>query len=315
VTQYWRLLSTFVYFGPLSLNLLFHIFFIQRYARMLEESAASVAHFAWLMAYAVISLLTIAPIANQAFLGTTLSSTLVYIWSRRNPDIRLSFLGLLTFKAPWLPWVLIAFNVVLHGHWPKDELCGIAVGHGEIKRAGRRRKGRLTCDSVVLLQRYLPVNARWSPTIRSTTVVVSAVRTRRAGCASTGHRYTCRRAEPRYSSAGCGGRTMTPLSSYQSQYMYTHHLHESSAPESDSLMFMTTLPALTRSSEYIVLKSGRHRAGPWCAFRRVDYGLQGLGRHIDASHFWADRMMLSTGGEACLSAAQSGENNTTFARM
>ncbi|KAK0904088.1 hypothetical protein LTS16_021034 [Friedmanniomyces endolithicus] len=127
--QYWRLLSTFVYFGPLSLNLLFHIFFIQRYARMLEESAASVAHFSWLMAYAVLSLLAIAPISNQAFLGTTLSSTLVYIWSRRNPDVRLSFLGLLTFKAPWLPWVLIAFNVVLHGHWPKDELCGIAVGH------------------------------------------------------------------------------------------------------------------------------------------------------------------------------------------
>ncbi|KAK3676364.1 hypothetical protein LTR78_003639 [Recurvomyces mirabilis] len=129
--QYWRLLSTFIYFGPLSLNLLFHIFFIQRYARMLEESAASVAHFAWLMAYAIISLLTIAPLSNQAFLGTTLSSTLVYIWSRRNPDTRLSFLGLLTFKAPWLPWVLIAFNVVLHGHWPKDELCGIVVGHGE----------------------------------------------------------------------------------------------------------------------------------------------------------------------------------------
>ncbi|KAK1063574.1 hypothetical protein LTR74_009317 [Friedmanniomyces endolithicus] len=96
---------------------------------MLEESAASVAHFSWLMAYAVLSLLAIAPISNQAFLGTTLSSTLVYIWSRRNPDVRLSFLGLLTFKAPWLPWVLIAFNVVLHGHWPKDELCGIAVGH------------------------------------------------------------------------------------------------------------------------------------------------------------------------------------------
>lgn len=98
---------------------------------MLEESAASIAHFSWLMAYAVTSLLTIAPLFNQAFLGTTLSSTLVYIWSRRNPDVRLSFLGLLTFKAPWLPWVLIAFNVVLHSHWPKDELCGIVVGHGK----------------------------------------------------------------------------------------------------------------------------------------------------------------------------------------
>lgn len=98
---------------------------------MLEESASSVAHFSWLLAYASLTLLCIAPLFDQAFLGTTLSSTLVYIWSRRNPDVRLSFLGLLTFKAPWLPWVLIAFNVVLHGHWPKDELCGIAVGHGE----------------------------------------------------------------------------------------------------------------------------------------------------------------------------------------
>ncbi|KXT16940.1 hypothetical protein AC579_7404 [Pseudocercospora musae] len=127
--QFWRLATTFIYFGPLSLNLLFHIFFIQRYARMLEESAASVAHFSWLLAYTSVTLLTIAPLFSQAFLGTTLSSTLVYIWSRRNPDTRLSFLGLLTFKAPWLPWVLVAFNVVLHGHWPKDELCGIAVGH------------------------------------------------------------------------------------------------------------------------------------------------------------------------------------------
>jgi len=62
MTQYWRLLTTFIYFGPLSLNLLFHIFFIQRYARMLEESAASVAHFAWLLFYAATTLLTIAPI-------------------------------------------------------------------------------------------------------------------------------------------------------------------------------------------------------------------------------------------------------------
>jgi Derlin-2/3 len=130
-SQFWRLLTTFIYFGPLSLNLLFHIFFIQRYARMLEESAASIAHFTWLLLYTSLSLLVIAPIFSQAFLGTTLSSTLVYIWSRRNPDTRLSFLGIMTFKAPWLPWVLVAFNVVLHGHWPKDELCGIVVGHGK----------------------------------------------------------------------------------------------------------------------------------------------------------------------------------------
>jgi Derlin-2/3 len=64
------------------------------------------------------------------FLGSPLSSTLVYIWSRRNPETRLSFLGLLVFTAPYLPWVLMGFSFVLHGSIPKDELMGVAVGHG-----------------------------------------------------------------------------------------------------------------------------------------------------------------------------------------
>jgi Derlin-2/3 len=168
LTQYWRLLTTFIYFGPLSLNLLFHIFFIQRYARMLEESAASVAHFAWLLFYAATTLLTIAPISSQAFLGTTLSSTLVYIWSRRNPDTRLSFLGLLTFKAPWLPWVLIGFNVVLHGNWPKDELCGIVVGHSKLHSHFRSAHDRLLTvsqfgiSSTTSTHRHTTVTDRWT---------------------------------------------------------------------------------------------------------------------------------------------------------
>jgi len=130
--QYWRLLTTFIYFGPLSFNLIFHIFFIQRYARMLEESAVSPAHFSWMMGYAATTLLCLAPFFHQAFLGTTLSSTLVYIWSRRHPDTMLSFLGMFTFRAPWLPFVMIGLSVVFHGHWPKDELFGIAVGHGKL---------------------------------------------------------------------------------------------------------------------------------------------------------------------------------------
>ena len=130
-SQYWRLLTTFIYFGPLSLNLLFHIFFIQRYARMLEESAVSQAHFTWMLCYAITTLLCLAPLVSVVFLGSILSSTLVYIWSRKHPDVQLSFLGLFVFRAPWLPWVMIGLSVVMHGNWPKDELCGIAVGHGE----------------------------------------------------------------------------------------------------------------------------------------------------------------------------------------
>lgn len=128
--QYWRLVTTFLYFGPLSIDLLFHVFFLQRYSRLLEEtSGRSPAHFSWLLFYAMISLLVISPFLSLPFLGTSLSSSLVYIWSRRNPDTRLSFLGLLVFTAPYLPWVLMGFSLVVHGIIPKDEICGVVVGH------------------------------------------------------------------------------------------------------------------------------------------------------------------------------------------
>lgn len=35
---------------------------------------------------------------------------LVYLWSRRNPDVRVSFFGILVFNAPYLPWVLFVFS-------------------------------------------------------------------------------------------------------------------------------------------------------------------------------------------------------------
>ncbi|KAF1983410.1 putative ER-associated proteolytic system protein Der1 [Aulographum hederae CBS 113979] len=129
-SQYWRLITTFFYFGPLSLDLVFHVFFLQRYSRLLEESSGrSPAHFSWLLAYASVFLLCISPLFSIAFLGQGLSSTLVYIWSRKNPDTRLSLLGLLVFRAPFLPWVLIAFSLIMHGAVPKDEICGIVIGH------------------------------------------------------------------------------------------------------------------------------------------------------------------------------------------
>ena len=132
-SQYWRLLTTFLYFGPLNLDLLFHVFFLQRYSRLLEESSGrnSPARFAWLLLYATSSLVALSPWVSMPFLGNPLSSSLVYIWSRRNPETKLSLLGLLVFTAPWLPWVLMAFSLLIHGRIPKDEIIGNIVGHGE----------------------------------------------------------------------------------------------------------------------------------------------------------------------------------------
>lgn len=41
----------------------------------------------------------------------------------------MSFLGLFTFNAPYLPWTLIGFTVILHSIIPWGDLLGYIVGH------------------------------------------------------------------------------------------------------------------------------------------------------------------------------------------
>ncbi|KAK9468115.1 Derlin [Lipomyces arxii] len=129
--QYWRILTTFLYFGPLSLDFIFHIFFMSRYSRMLEDTfyRNKTLDFLWLLLYSSLSLLLLSPMVSLPFLGSPLSFSLVYIWARRNPSIRLSFLGLFVFSAPYLPWVLFGFSLILNNALPKGDLLGIAVGH------------------------------------------------------------------------------------------------------------------------------------------------------------------------------------------
>ncbi|KAF9097612.1 hypothetical protein BGX23_008338 [Mortierella sp. AD031] len=129
--QYWRAITTFLYFGPLGLDFVFHMFFLVRYSRMLEEGSfyGRTMDYAWMLFLSAISLLCLSPFVAMPFLGSPLAFTLVYIWSRRNPSIPLNFLGLFVFTAPYLPWVLLGFTLLLNSHFPTGDLMGIAVGH------------------------------------------------------------------------------------------------------------------------------------------------------------------------------------------
>jgi len=53
---------------------------------------------------------------------------LVYVWSRRNPLVRMNFFGLLSFQAPLLPLVILGFSLLL-GNSVQIDLIGISVGH------------------------------------------------------------------------------------------------------------------------------------------------------------------------------------------
>ncbi|XP_045174021.1 derlin-2-like [Mercenaria mercenaria] len=128
--QLWRLVTNFLYFGPIGFNFLFNLIFTYRYCRMLEEGSfrGKTADFFFMFMFGGLLMIIVALFVNLVFLGSAFTIMLVYVWSRRNPYVRMNFFGLMNFQAPYLPWVLLGFSLLL-GNSVIVDLMGIAVGH------------------------------------------------------------------------------------------------------------------------------------------------------------------------------------------
>ncbi len=78
-----------------------------------------------------ISITTIIPMFSKLkFLGHPLAFMMVYVWGRspENIHVRMGFLGIFPFSAPYLPWVLLLFSLCI-GNSIENDLLGIIVGH------------------------------------------------------------------------------------------------------------------------------------------------------------------------------------------
>ncbi|SCV74735.1 BQ2448_7764 [Microbotryum intermedium] len=131
--QLWRIATCFMYWGPLGLDFFFHIFFFMRYSKMLEESTfhGRRADYVWLLVVSCTLLLILSPLSPSPFLSSPLSFTLVYLWSRLNPAVRLSLFGIITITAPYLPYALCLFSWALAGGgtgWGMGAIMGDALG-------------------------------------------------------------------------------------------------------------------------------------------------------------------------------------------
>jgi hypothetical protein len=62
------------------------------------------------------------------FLSPCLSVMMLYLWSRRNPNVMINFLEIFHFRAPFLPFFLMMF-VMIFGFNPYNDIIGISVGH------------------------------------------------------------------------------------------------------------------------------------------------------------------------------------------
>ncbi|XP_050025393.1 derlin-2 isoform X1 [Dermacentor andersoni] len=128
--QVWRLITTFLFFGTLGFAFFFNMLFTVRYCRMLEEGSfrGRTADFFYMFLLGGSLIIVIGMFVNQLFLGHAFTTMLVYIWSRRNPYFRLNFFGLINFQAPYLPWVLLGFSLIL-GNSVIVDIVGVIVGH------------------------------------------------------------------------------------------------------------------------------------------------------------------------------------------
>lgn len=135
--QWWRVLSSFLFFGSFSLDFLFHMYFVIRYCRLLEEGPyrGRTADFIVMLLFGAASMLVLVVVFRQymtniKFLGHPLAFMMVYVWARdtENLNVRMSLLGLFPFNAPYLPWVLLLFSLFL-GNPIETDLLGIIVGH------------------------------------------------------------------------------------------------------------------------------------------------------------------------------------------
>lgn len=134
--QYWRLISSFIFFGSFSIDFLFHLYFVVRYCRLLEEGhfRGRPADFVWMIIIGIflhlVFAVTVDTFSKIRFLGHSLSFMMVYCWGRDplNGEMQMNLLGLFPFQAPYLAWVLLVFSMVM-GNPVETDLLGIVVGH------------------------------------------------------------------------------------------------------------------------------------------------------------------------------------------
>jgi len=128
--QVWCLVTAFLFFGTFGFNFLFSMIFTYRYCRMLEEGSFRdrSSDFVVMFMFGAVAMIGFTFIFNLMFLGQALTLMFVYVWARRNPFVKMSFFGLLTFSAPYLPWVLVGFSLLL-GNSVEVDLVGMGLGH------------------------------------------------------------------------------------------------------------------------------------------------------------------------------------------
>jgi len=128
--EIWRLVTCFFFHGKLGFPFLIHMLFLVRYGQSLEETVFNgrTADFVWFLLFGGFLLLIFSYFLHLEVLGMSFIMMILYVWSRKNPNLRMSFMFGLQFQSFYFAWVLVGFTVLMGGN-PIPELLGIVSGH------------------------------------------------------------------------------------------------------------------------------------------------------------------------------------------
>lgn len=126
--QFYRMFTSFFYYGKNSFELIMNFIFLYRYSSILEESYGRMSDYFYTLLLVFIALIISSTFFYLPFLATPLSNTITYIWSRKNPQGLVQIFGFVSFSAFYLPFVFPLVSLIFEGRIPKEELVGIVIG-------------------------------------------------------------------------------------------------------------------------------------------------------------------------------------------
>ncbi|KAK9830886.1 hypothetical protein WJX81_001804 [Elliptochloris bilobata] len=128
--EVWRLITPFFNLGKLDFHFLMLLVYIMQYGVKLEQDRFRnrTPDFVWMMLFSMVVLLATTLVLPRVMLGPQLIMVLVYLWSRAYPSANVSFMGVVTLQAFYLPLVFVVLSLCMGGDW-LGELMGVLVGH------------------------------------------------------------------------------------------------------------------------------------------------------------------------------------------
>lgn len=127
--EIWRAVTTFFYWGPPTADVLIHQTFMLKYSIMLEESFSDPLDFLFMLGFGMVAILSCANAFGITKLSGALSTYIIYIWSKKNPGIMISYMDVIGFPAYWVPCVMLAASILIEQRVPVSDISGMVAGH------------------------------------------------------------------------------------------------------------------------------------------------------------------------------------------